>query len=96
PKIEDFELTQDGPDSNAYRANLTGERLETIEEAGWSVDQPQPVTGMPLPSGAGSQQVLSFKLAIPPDPDATLYVWLRGESKPRVTKIHPRMPIPVN
>jgi hypothetical protein len=32
---------------------------------------------------------LEIRLPPPPDPHAQLYVWLRGESKARATKIHP-------
>lgn len=94
PKIDDFELAEDGTSGGESRVNLTGERLETIEKTGWAVDQAQPVDELPLPSGTGSQQVLSFAMQPPRDPDATFYIWLRGESKPRATKIHPKIQPP--
>ena len=70
--------------------SLTGQNLETIEKTGWSADQEEVVRGMPLPMpGDGQKQTLQIRIPSPPNRQAQLYVWLRGESKPRLTKIRP-------
>ena len=72
-------------------AKLTGRDLEMIEKTGWAPDQFQPVAGLPLPiPGKAPEQTL--EIAAPPadaNGGAQLYVWLRGEEKPRATKIRP-------
>ncbi|WP_321474746.1 hypothetical protein [uncultured Paludibaculum sp.] len=70
-------------------ATLAGQNLETIEKAGWSDQEGVEVPGLPLPvNGEWHKQTLEIPLP-PPSPEQTqLYVWLRGESKARPTRIH--------
>jgi hypothetical protein len=90
PEIDKFERATDDAGGAEDNASLTGQNLETIEKTGWSADQEQVVPGMPLPvPGDGQKQTLQIRIPSPPNRHAQLYVWLRGESKPRVTKIHP-------
>jgi hypothetical protein len=85
PEIEQFKV---GTDS--VNASLIGQNLETIEKTGWSADREEAVEGLPLPApGEGQKQTLQIRGPSPPDRHPQLYVWLRGESKPRATKIHP-------
>lgn len=86
PVIEQFDLVSD--DAGQLHASLTGENLETIEKTGWSVDQGQPVAQLPQPLD-GRRQRLEIKLPEQPDSSSPLYVWLRGEEKPRLTTVHP-------
>jgi len=74
-------------DGGAASAVITGRNLEMIAQAGWAPDQGTPVTNLPQPVAGGSQQQLDMKFTAPPTPDAVLYVWLRGELKPRPTTV---------
>lgn len=87
PTIEQFVVGPD-PAGEQISATLTGHSLETIEKVGWSADQAVAVAQLPQPVSAdGLEQKLDLRLAPPPTPDAVLYIWLRGESKPRVTTV---------
>ena len=87
PAIDEFDLTSS--DGGQTGALITGRNLETIARAGWTPDQCTPIAQLPQPLADGSaKQQLDIKLAAPPGPDAVLYVWLRGESKARVTTVH--------
>ena len=87
PKIDRFErIDDDGGDAD-LQANLIGQNLETIEKTGWSEDLGEAVAGLPLPlAGDGLKQTLHIRMPVPPDSQASLYVWLRGESKARATR----------
>jgi hypothetical protein len=89
PKIVRFELpSSDGATGGLY-ANLTGQNLETIERIGWSADRGEPVTGLPLPvPGDPETQTLRVLVSAPPDPNAPVYIWLRGEPQARLTRVH--------
>jgi len=87
PKIERFELTEDDSGAGDLQAHLVGQNLETIEKTGWSPDLGETVAGLPLPvAGDGRQQTLQIRMPPPPDAQATLQVWLRGESKARAAR----------
>ena len=93
PKIEKLDITMPDPAKAECDIYLTGENLETIEKAGWTADLPILVIDLPLPlSTDGSKQTLHLHLPAPGS-DAQFYIWLRGESKPRATRI-PEMPAP--
>ncbi len=87
PSVDQFNLVPDA-DSGEINATLIGRNLETIEKTGWSPDQGTAVAALPQPLGDGRRQKLEVRLTQPPSPDAALYVWLRGDSKPRVTTVH--------
>ena len=87
PDIEGFELA-DSAGGDFMRASLTGQNLETIEKIGWTADRGEPV-GLPLPVGDGQKQQLQTRIDAPPDPDAGLFLWLRNETKARVTTVRP-------
>lgn len=93
PKIEKLEVTVPDPAKAECDVELTGENLETIEKAGWSPDLPLLVIDLPLPvPNDGAKQSLHLHLPSP-GADAQFYIWLRGESKPRATRI-PDIPAP--
>jgi hypothetical protein len=86
-RVPEIERLKVGMDSAS--GSLIGQNLETIEKTGWSADQEEAVEGLPLPApGEGQKQTLQIRIPPPPNPHAQLYVWLRGESKPRATRIH--------
>jgi hypothetical protein len=67
---------------------LRGTNLEMLEKVGWDSGIGQPVSGLPAPiQGQGQLQSLMVTLPDPPNPKATLYVWLRGETAARATTI---------
>lgn len=82
PKIEALETVGD------EQTSVVGDNLETIAKAGWSADSGEPVTTLPLPDAADARkQILALHLPAPPDPQAPLYLWLRGEASPRVAHL---------
>jgi hypothetical protein len=88
PAIE--QLKVDAADTGPAAATLTGRNLESIEKAGWNPQDGSPVLELPEPIGPdGRDQKLEFRISRPATPDATLYVWLRGDSKARPTTLHP-------
>lgn len=94
PKVERFEPSPDGAGVTDMQAVLIGQNLETIEKLGWSAGQSEPVATLPLPFAAdSSKQELQVRIPRPPDAQASLLVWLRGESQPRSTRVHLRMPL---
>jgi hypothetical protein len=93
PKIESLELpVETDPTQQQVPVTLIGQGLETIQKLGWNDNDGQPVTHLPLAmSGAGPKQTLEVPMTSPPTSDAPLYVWLWGESKSRITTIHPTL-----
>ncbi len=81
PKIEGITFLPEG-------ARLIGQGLETIERVGWSTDQMETVTALPVFSAANvDRQTLDVCLLPPLAEEARLVVWLRGDTKPRLTRI---------
>ena len=88
PSIETLQTSAGDAATEPSLTTLTGQNLETIEKLGWSVEQPETVQSLPLPiDGSGQKQRLQIQLGPRPDPAAPIYVWLRGESSPRLTKL---------
>ena len=87
PEIEQFDLGA-AADNGDPSGMLIGRNLETVGKLGWSPGQGSPVQTLPQPlAGDGFRQQLQVNLPAPPSSDAPLYVWLRGESKARVTTV---------
>jgi hypothetical protein len=88
PHVEAFELTEE-KDGDNYIGKLTGTDLENIEQVGWSADRGTPTAGLPTPVGGDSRkQSLRIELPWPaPSPHAALYIWFRGETDGRETRI---------
>jgi hypothetical protein len=90
PEIDQFVLTSEDAGNGRVIANLTGQNLETIDKVGWSATGGEAVTQLPLPIvGEAQKQTLQIRIAPPPDPQGPLYIWLHGESAPRVAKVRP-------
>jgi hypothetical protein len=97
PRIDSFVLS-DNPSQGSPRPYLlTGQNLETIERTGWDENNGAKVSSLPAPlPGPGLKQSLQLLLPDPPKPQATLYVWLRGDPHARATTIQapPLPPVP--
>jgi hypothetical protein len=90
PRIESLSLT-DEKASEGFYGVLKGFDLETIEKTGWQASAGVNVTELPRPvAGEGAKQSLRVAMPWPsPSPKAPLYVWLRGESTGRATRVSP-------
>ncbi len=90
PRIESFAMT-DEKSSDGYYGLLKGYDLETIEKTGWSGATGLAAPELPRPAaGEGSKQILRIAMPWPsPSPKAPLFVWLRGETDGRATKVNP-------
>ncbi len=88
PRVDAFALTDEKAGEN-YVGQLTGTDLETIAQVSWTGDHGVPVTDLPTPLGGDSRkQTLRISLPWPPpSPKAPLYIWFRGETEGRVTRI---------
>jgi hypothetical protein len=95
PQIATFSLVPPSPLAPAQTTGdltrtyeLRGLNLEMVDKVGWDANTPLPLQGLPTPiPGQGQQQSLLVNLPDPPNPRATLFLWLRGELQPRATTI---------
>jgi hypothetical protein len=96
PKIDSFAVSQDQPHNGLRQYRLTGENLEMIQKLGWTESDPVDVSSLPMPlPGPGLKQSVELNLPDPPKPDATLWVWLRGDQQGRAATIKaPPLPSP--
>jgi hypothetical protein len=88
PQIESFDAAgaQAADGTRAY--TLTGYNLEMIGKAGWDSETGTDVADLPAPvPGEGLKQILQISLPDPPKSQAPLFIWLRGETNGRATKI---------
>lgn len=87
PRIVKFALSDHKLGRTLYAGTLTGQDLQMIDKTGWSPTDGYPVQGIPTPvRGNPQEQTLSIEMTWPPpSPRAPIYIWLRGESKGRVT-----------
>ncbi len=90
PRIESFTLSDEKSADGFYGA-LKGFDLETIEKTGWDPKAGLSAPELPRPvAGEDAKQTLRIVMPWPsPSPKAPLYVWLRGESDGRATKVTP-------
>ncbi len=90
PRIESLSLT-DEKSGDGYAGAIRGFDLETIEKTGWDSKAGVNVPELPRPlAGEGAKQSLRIVMPWPsPSPKAPLFVWLRGESEGRATKVVP-------
>jgi hypothetical protein len=95
PRVERFEPAMEpAAASGDMKAVLVGKNLETIDKLGWSATDSRPVATLPLPLATdASKQELTVEIPPPPEGQASLLVWLRGEPEPRLTRVHLRAPI---
>lgn len=88
PRIDRLDLGTEAADDGKYQATLIGQNLETIEKIGWTADQAEPIEGLPFAMPTEAQkQTLEVWMNPAPDNGAQLYVWLRGEAKPRAARV---------
>ena len=88
PRIETFAMS-DEKSADGFYGLLKGFDLETIEKTGWDPKAGLAVPELPRPvAGEGAKQTLRIVMPWPsPSPKAPLFVWLRGESDGRATKV---------
>ncbi len=87
PQIDDFKLGQEQA-PGTHIGVLTGRNLEMIEKLGWDQANGTEVPGLPVPiPGQGQKQSLQVNIPDPPDPQAVLFIWLRGEKNGRATTV---------
>jgi hypothetical protein len=88
PRIESFAMT-DEKSPDGYYGVLKGSDLDTIAKTGWDGSAGLAAPELPRP-GEGGKQTLRISMPWPsPSPKAPLYVWLRGETDARATKVNP-------
>ncbi|MEO8663320.1 MAG: hypothetical protein ABI693_32990, partial [Bryobacteraceae bacterium] len=89
PRIDSFQLTDEKLPDGDYIGTLTGYDLELVEKAGWLATDGHPAQGLPTPiAGEGQKQLLKIALPWPPPaPRSPIYLWLRGDTQGRVTKV---------
>lgn len=95
PKVDSFQLDAatlpssiPAPPTGTQSFDLTGTNLEMIEKVGWDGAAGVDVPGLPTPIlGKGQEQLLTVNLPQAPNPQAPLFIWLRGESSGRATTI---------
>jgi hypothetical protein len=90
PHIDSFAMT-DEKSADGFYGVLKGYDLDTIERTGWDNHAGVAAPELPRPAaGEGSKQTLRIAMPWPsPTPKAPLYVWLRGETEGRATKVNP-------
>jgi hypothetical protein len=94
PQVDSFTLADALPENGIRQYQLTGQSLEMIEKMGWDDSNGRDVSGLPAPlPGPGLKQSIQVNLPDPFSPDTVLYIWLRGDSKGRITAIKaPELP----
>jgi hypothetical protein len=90
PRIESFAMT-DEKSGDGFYGLLKGFDLDTIEKTGWTNGTGLAVADLPRPvTGEGARQTLRIAMPWPsPSPKAPLFVFLRGETDGRATKVNP-------
>jgi hypothetical protein len=90
PRIESLTLSNEKVDPG-FAGVLKGQDLETIEKTGWDTQNGIAAPELPKPvAGEGQKQTLKVLVPWPsPSPKAPLYIWLRGETDGRLTKVTP-------
>ncbi|HEY4362944.1 MAG TPA: hypothetical protein VGN17_18385 [Bryobacteraceae bacterium] len=90
PRIESFTMT-DEKSATGFYGLLKGFDLDTIDKTGWAGGTGVSVADLPRPvTGEGARQTLRIAMPWPsPSPKAPLFVWLRGETDSRATKVNP-------
>lgn len=87
PRIIRFTLNDEKLSKSLYAGTLTGQDLQMIDKTGWNPNTGYPVQGIPTPvRGNLQEQTLKIEMPWPPpNPQAPIYIWLRGENQGRVT-----------
>lgn len=87
PRIDKLAVSGEKLGESVYAATLTGENLQTIAKTGWNPQTGYDVPGIATPvPGSAQQQTLQIAVPWPPPaPQAPLYIWLRGDTRSRLT-----------
>jgi hypothetical protein len=96
PQVNSFTVSAEQPQNSTRQYQLTGQNLEMIQKLGWDESTAVAVSDLPAAvPGPGLKQSLTIRLPDPPQADATLEVWLRGDPQGRTTAIKaPALPAP--
>ncbi len=88
PRVENFALS-DEKVGEGFAGTLRGFDLETIDKTGWNAQGGVAVPELPRPvAGEGAKQSLRIAMPWPsPTPKSPLYIWLRGETEGRATRV---------
>jgi len=88
PMIDSVTVSAEEPQDGARQYRITGENLEIVQRLGWTENEPVDVFALPIPQpGPGLKQSLDVQLPDPRTPDATLWLWLRGDRQGRASTI---------
>lgn len=88
PQIDSFTVSPNAPQNGLRQYQLTGGNLEMLQKLGWDANNAADISGLPSPlPGQGLKQSLTISLPDPPNPDAVLYVWLRGDKQGRESTV---------
>jgi hypothetical protein len=86
PQIDSFTLSDNTSQQGPRTYQLTGQNLEMIEKSGWDENNGTELTSLPEPlPGPGLKQSVQLILPDPLNPQAVLYLWLRGDQQGRAT-----------
>jgi hypothetical protein len=96
PQIDSLTVSAGQPQNGMRQYQLTGANLEMIQKLGWEQADQTDVSSLPTPlSGPGLRQSLDVTLPDPPNPEAVLLLWLRGDKQARESTIKaPALPPP--
>jgi hypothetical protein len=96
PQIDSFTVSATPPLNGTRPYQLTGQNLEMIQKLGWDQASLVDVSNLPTPlPGPGLKQSVEVTLPDPPNPEAVLFVWLRGDRQARESTVKtPAIPPP--
>jgi hypothetical protein len=96
PQIDSLTVSDAQPQNGIRRYRLTGQNLEMIQKLGWDQASLVEVSDLPKPlPGPGLKQSVEVNLPDPPNLEAVLLVWLRGDKQTRESTVKsPAMPPP--
>ncbi|HKE29548.1 MAG TPA: hypothetical protein VKB88_44665 [Bryobacteraceae bacterium] len=88
PQIDSFTVSATPPQNGVRHYQLAGQNLEMIQKLGWDQASLVDVSNLPTPlPGPGLKQSVEVTLPDPPNPDAVLFVWLRGDKQARESTV---------
>lgn len=96
PQIDSLTVSAAQPQNGVRQYQLTGQNLEMIQKLGWDQASLVDVFNLPTPlPGPGLKQSVEVNLPDPPNPEAVLLVWLRGDKQARESTVKtPAIPPP--
>jgi len=95
PLIESFAVSAADVQSGMRQYQLTGQNLEMIQKLGWEGGNPADISSLPTPiPGPGLKQTMEINLPAPPNPEAVLLLWLRGDEQGRESTLKAAAPLP--